>query len=188
MLDDPDVWRDVDAHSRHGRTRQSSRLTIVETVETHEDSRDERMCAESRGVRPPRTVAPVGRVRTPLTFGGSGVYINISHARPGMHNPMQIAQQRFGYTYRHSCSAGSPACSVDVIKPAGPAVPPAPHIWVLAHHGHGARATCHCQRATCKTNTERITVLIISDVLTQGPSATRAALITRATTSARASA
>ena len=104
MLDDPDVWRDVDAHSRHGRTRQSSRLTIVETVETHEDSRDERMCAESRGVRPPRTVAPVGRVRTPLTFGGSGVYINISHARPGMHNPMQIAQQRFGYTYRHSCS------------------------------------------------------------------------------------
>ena len=30
------------------------------------------------------------------------------------------------------------------------------------------------------------TVSIISDVLTQGPSATRAALITRATTSARA--
>ena len=72
----------------------------------------------------------------------------------------------------------------------------------------GARnATCHCQRATCHTNTERIfitvssisisimvfitvfiTVSSISIVITAGPSAPRAVLIIRATTSARASA
>ena len=61
---------DTDAHT--------SVVTIVETVETHEDSRASG-CSESRFARRARTVAPVGRL-TPLTFGGS---------RPGKRNHAQ---------------------------------------------------------------------------------------------------